>query len=126
MAAGIAVIAAPQIKTRDGKDELFVSPLDKLDRSPDLITFQSAVQSHLPNIDLPNNLLEVAARAKFAEAFTHISETNLKILLAVRHVKASQLTLHMFQALNLTSQPSMFPSQYPPFLQLDNIVSKHR
>jgi TnpA family transposase len=79
VAAGIAGNAALRIETRDGKDELVVSPLDKLDRPPSLVALQSAVQGRLPTVDLPDILLEVAARTGFAEAFTHVSERQARV-----------------------------------------------
>jgi TnpA family transposase len=79
VASGIAGNAALRIETRDGKDELVVRPLDKLDRPPSLVALQSAVQGRLPNVDLPDILLEIAARTGFAEAFTHVSERKARV-----------------------------------------------
>ncbi len=54
--------------------ELVLSPLDKMAKPASLIALRAEVTGMLPRIDLPEWLLEIAARAAFADAFTHISE----------------------------------------------------
>jgi hypothetical protein len=51
-----------------------VSALDKLDELPTLVALREAVKARLPRVDLPELLLEMAARTGFTEEFTHISE----------------------------------------------------
>ena len=70
---------AARIERRNGRDELVLSPLDKLERPPSLIALQSAVSARLPKIDLPDVMLEVAARSGFADAFTHVSERHARV-----------------------------------------------
>jgi hypothetical protein len=87
VAAGVADNAALRIEKRGSRDELVVSPLDKLDRPPSLNALQSAVQSRLPTVDLPvperdaqrHIVLEIAARTGFAKAFTHVSERQARV-----------------------------------------------
>ena len=56
-----------------------LSPLDKLERPPSLIALQSAISARMPRIDLPDVMLEVAARSGFADAFTHVSERHARV-----------------------------------------------
>ena len=56
------------------KLELVLSPFDKLDEPASLIALRETVASMLPRVDLPELILEIAARTCFTDAFTHISE----------------------------------------------------
>ncbi|PYD85186.1 Tn3 family transposase [Pseudomonas syringae pv. pisi] len=56
------------------KQELVLSPLDKMDEPASLIALRAKVMSMLPRVDLPELILEIAARTRFTDAFTHISE----------------------------------------------------
>ena len=57
-----------------GRHDLVLSHLDKLDEPASLIALRRAVDARLPAVDLPEIMLEIAARTGFAAAFTHISE----------------------------------------------------
>ena len=57
-----------------GKNELILSPLEKMEVPQSLMALRKAVGDRLPRVDLPEILLEIAARAKFSESFTHITE----------------------------------------------------
>ncbi len=70
---------AARIERRNDRDELVVSPLDKLERPPSLIALQSAISARIPKIDLPDVMLEAAARSGFADAFTHVSERHARV-----------------------------------------------
>ena len=110
VAAGIAGNAALRIETRDGKDELVVSPLDKLDRPPSLVALQSAVQGRLPTVDLPDILLEVAARTGFAEAFTHVSERQARVeafLMSLCAVLVAEACNIGFEPMARSDQPAL-------------------
>jgi hypothetical protein len=56
------------------RNELVLSHLDKLEEPASLIALRRAVDARLPAVDLPEIILEIAARTGFAAAFTHISE----------------------------------------------------
>jgi TnpA family transposase len=56
------------------KNELILSPFDMLDEPASLIELRKKVASMLPRVDLPELILEIAARTGFTDAFTHISE----------------------------------------------------
>ncbi|MDQ3232466.1 MAG: Tn3 family transposase [Pseudobdellovibrionaceae bacterium] len=62
----------------DGKRELVLSPLDKLDESPSLLALRAAVTERLPRVELPEILLEIAARTDFIGSFTHVSEAKAR------------------------------------------------
>lgn len=60
-------------KTGD-KHDLVLSPLDKMEEPASLLALRETVAGMLPRVDLPELILEVAARTRFTDAFTHISE----------------------------------------------------
>ncbi|MFH0928111.1 MAG: Tn3 family transposase [bacterium] len=59
----------------DGKTDLILSPLDKLDETPALKAFRKDIINCLPRVDLPEILLEIEAKTGFSKAFTHVTET---------------------------------------------------
>lgn len=65
---------AVRFETVNGKSDLILSPLDKLEESPTLKALRKAVINCLPRVDLPEILLEIEAQTGFSEAFTHITE----------------------------------------------------
>ena len=67
-----------RIETVDGKDELILTGLDKLPEPPSLVRLREAVLMRLPRVDLPDVLLEIAARTHFTGKFTHISESEAR------------------------------------------------
>ena len=70
---------AARIERRNDRDELVLSPLDKVERTPGLIVLQPAIAARIPKIDLPDLMLEAAARSGFANAFTHVSERHARV-----------------------------------------------
>ena len=70
---------AVRVEQRKGRDELVLSPLDRIERPPSLVALQSAISARLPKIDLPDIMLEVAARSGFAEAFSHVTERHSRV-----------------------------------------------
>jgi TnpA family transposase len=65
-------------ETPEGRTELSLSALEKLDESPSLIRLREAVAALMPRVDLPEILLEIAARTGFTSSFTHVSEQNAR------------------------------------------------
>ncbi len=53
---------------------LIVTPLDKLEEPDSLVKLRQEVNARLPRVDLPEVLLEIAARTDFTSRFTHVSE----------------------------------------------------
>ena len=65
---------ATRIESTKGQDALVLTGLDKLEEPPSLVQLRAAVNARLPRVDLPEILLEIAARTDFASKFTHVSE----------------------------------------------------
>jgi Tn3 transposase DDE domain len=63
----------------DGKDELILSTLDKVEEPASLLALRNAVAARLPRVDLPEVLLEIAGRTGFTAAFTHVSERAARV-----------------------------------------------
>jgi len=61
-----------------GKEELILSPLDKVEEPDSLVALRTAVAERMPRCDLPEILLEIAARTGFTDAFTHVSEQSAR------------------------------------------------
>ena len=74
VAARLPNNSAVRFETVDGRKELLLSPFDKLEEPPSLLALRDAVATRLPRVDLPEILLEIAARTGFTDAFTHITE----------------------------------------------------
>jgi len=56
-----------------------VTPLDRLEEPDSLVELKARIDALLPRVDLPEAILEIAARTGFTEAFTHISERNARV-----------------------------------------------
>jgi TnpA family transposase len=74
VAANLPNNAAARVETSDGTDDLVLTGLDKVDDPPSLVRLRSEVNARLPRVDLPEILLEIAARTDFTSKFTHVSE----------------------------------------------------
>jgi hypothetical protein len=74
VAARLPTNGAVRFETVEGKKDLVLSPLDKLEDPPSLLALREAVAARLPRVDLPEILLEINARTGFTKAFTHIAE----------------------------------------------------
>ena len=53
--------------------------MDKLDEPQSLVRLREEIARRLPRVDLPEILLEVAARTDFAAKFTHVSERESRV-----------------------------------------------
>src|SRR5215469_14681270 len=62
VARNLSLNPGARVEQVDGKDDLVVSPLDKLDEPDSLVKLREAVNARLPRVDLPEVLLEIAAR----------------------------------------------------------------
>jgi TnpA family transposase len=63
----------------NGKEELILSPLEKLEEPVSLVKLREAVAARLPRVDIPEIVVEIAARTGFAEAFTHLTERTARV-----------------------------------------------
>jgi Tn3 transposase DDE domain len=101
VAARLPSNPAARIETLEGKDDLILTGLDKLDEPPSLVKLRDEVKARLPRVELPEILLEIAARTNFTSKFTHISE---------HESRASDLSLSicavlMAEACNIVFEP---------------------
>lgn len=78
VAARLPANPAVRFELENGRKELVLTPLDKLEEPPSLLALRKAVGARLPRVDLPEILLEVAARTDFIEAFTHVTESTAR------------------------------------------------
>jgi len=69
---------AVRIETVDDNPTLTITNLDQLEEPPSLVQLRLQVTSFLPQIDLTELLLEIHAHTGFADAFTHVSESNAR------------------------------------------------
>ena len=93
-----------------------LTPLDKLDEPPSLVALRAEVKSRMPRVDLPEILLEIAARTGFAEAFTHLTE---------RTARAADLTTSLCAVLlaeACNTGPEPFVRQDTPALRRDRLM----
>ena len=97
---------AVRIEQDSERDTLVLSSLDKLEESPTLIALRERVSALLPEVDLPEVLLEVHARTGFADEFTHISEGNAR----VEDLHISICAVLLAQACNIGLEPVVNPS----------------
>ncbi|MGF6604885.1 TnpA family transposase [Paraburkholderia sp. GAS448] len=107
---------AVRFETVAGKSELVLTPLDKLDEPPSLVALRAEVKSRMPRVDLPEILLEIAARTGFAEAFTHLTE---------RTARAADLTTSLCAVLlaeACNTGPDPFVRQDTPALRRDRLM----
>jgi TnpA family transposase len=58
--------------------DLSIEPLDKIDEPRSLTDLHKAIDARLPQLDLPELILEMHARTGFGAAFTHASEGNAR------------------------------------------------
>jgi len=92
---------AVRFETVGDKNELILSPFDKLDEPASLIDLRKKVASMLPRVDLPELILEIAARTGFTDAFTHISERTAR----ATDLPISLCALLMAEACNTGIEP---------------------
>ncbi len=88
-----------------GHDRLSVSRLDKLDEPASLIELRAAIDRLLPRVDLPEALLEIEARTRFADTFTHLSERNA----VIQDFPVSLCAVLMAEACNIGLDPIVSP-----------------
>jgi hypothetical protein len=62
VAANLSSNPLARVENVDGKDELVLTSPDKLEEPPSLVRLRSEIATRLPRVDLPEILLEIAAR----------------------------------------------------------------
>mgnify|MGYP003376051373 CR=1 FL=1 len=101
VAARLPENKAVRFETVNGKQELVLSTLDKVDEPASLVALRERVASMLPRVDLPELILEIAARTGLTDAFTHLSERTARA--ADLHV--SVCAVLMAEACNTGMEP---------------------
>jgi TnpA family transposase len=107
---------AVRFETVAGKEELILSTLDKLDEPATLIALRKKVKERMPLVDLPEIILEIAARTEFTGAFTHVAESKAR----ASELTTSLCAVLLAQACNTGFEP--FTSQEIASLRRDRLV----
>jgi TnpA family transposase len=105
VAANLPNNPAARIETVGGQDELVLTGLDKLEEPPSLVQLREAVNARLPRVDLPEILLEIAARTDFTSKFTHVSEHASR----VSDLSVSICAVLIAEACNIGLEPLVRP-----------------
>lgn len=77
-ADNLAHNAAVSIVRENGRDSLTIGNLDKLEEPDSLLRLREDVAQLLPQVDLPEALLEIQARTGFLDAFTHARDEGVQ------------------------------------------------
>ena len=99
-----------------GKEELILSTLDKLDEPATLKALRKTVKERMPLVDLPEIMLEIAARTGFTTAFTHVAESKAR----ASELTTSLCAVLLAQACNTGFEP--FTSQDIASLRRDRLT----
>lgn len=99
---------AVRFESAAAKTELVLSPLDKLDEPDSLVALREAVIARLPEVDLPEILLEIAARTRFTDAFTHVTEATAR----AKDLSTSVCAALLAEACNTGPEP-FIRQEYP-------------
>ena len=86
---------------KKGKESLTISNLDKLDEPESYLKLKDKVESLLPQVDLPEVLLEINAKTGFMTEFTHLNESFAK----VKNLSTSICAVLIAQACNIGLSP---------------------
>ncbi len=78
VAARIPNNAALRFEGDLGKEELILSPLEKNEESESLISLSDEIAARMPQVDLPEILLEISTRTGFTDVFTHVSQRSAR------------------------------------------------
>lgn len=79
VAAGVGTNSDFRIEITEGKPELKIARLDRIEEPDSLRRLRSAVQAFMPRADMPGVLLEVMRRTGFAQGFSHLSERQARV-----------------------------------------------
>jgi TnpA family transposase len=101
VAARLAYNSAVRFETVGDKEELVLSPLDRLEEPDSLVTLRAAVNARLPEVDLPEILLEISARTGFTNAFTHLTERTAR----AKDLSVSLCAVLLAEACNTGPEP---------------------
>ena len=105
-----------RFETIAGKQELVLSPLDKLEEPDSLIALRKEIKSRMPRVDLPEILLEIAARTDCMSAFTHLTERSARAV----DLTTSLCAVLLAEACNTGPEP--FVRTETPALRRDRLL----
>jgi len=83
------------------RDRLCVTPLDKLQEPDSLVLLRERVNALIPQVDVPDALLEIHGLTGLADEFTHIRDTQAE----VENLSLSVCAVLLAQACNTTFEP---------------------
>ena len=101
VAANLAANPSARVESVNQRDELVLTGLDKLEEPTSLIGLRDEVNARLPRVDLPEILLEIAARTEFATRFTHVSQRESR----VSELTTSVCAVLIAEACNIGMEP---------------------
>jgi TnpA family transposase len=104
-----------RFETVNGKRELILSSLDKLEEPLSLVALRAAVTARLPRVELPEILIEIAARTNFIGAFTHVTQATAR----AADLSTSLCAVLLAEACNTGYEPLVRDDI--PALQLDRL-----
>jgi hypothetical protein len=104
--AHVPTNTAVTTETVDGKPDLTLTPLDKLEEPASLLALRDRVAQMLPLVDLSQVLLEIHHHTGFANEFTHLTEASACADDLPRSICAVLLT----QACNVGLSPVIDPN----------------
>lgn len=93
--------AAVSIVEENGRPELTISPLEKLEEPESLRVLKRQVTALLPRVDLPEVLLEIHQKTGFLNEFTHAHEEGMR----VENVETSLCAVLVAMACNIGLRP---------------------
>ncbi len=97
--------AALQIEQQDGKEVLNLERLERLEEPESLRILREDIGAHLPPVDLPEVILEVAQQTGFLSSFTHVSDSNAY----VEDLPLSLSAVLLAEACNIGLTPVIHP-----------------
>ena len=100
-ALNLATNTAVRIEEENGRPELTISPLEKLEEPDSLRVLKRQVAALLPRVDLPEVLLEIHQKTGFLDAFTHAHEEGIR----VENVSTSLCAVLVAMACNIGLRP---------------------
>jgi TnpA family transposase len=107
---------AVRFETVGDKTELVLSPLEALEEPSSLIALRNEIKARMPRVDLPEILLEIAARTGCMDAFTHVTERTARAV----DLTTSLCAVLMAEACNTGPEPLV--RQDIPALKRDRLM----
>ena len=107
---------AVRFETVGDKTELVLSPLEALEEPPSLIALRNEIKTRIPRVDLPEVLLEIAARTGCIDTFTHLTERTARAV----DLTTSLCAVLMAEACNTGPEPLV--RQDMPALKRDRLL----